>query len=325
MRGFIYILSNPSLPGLLKIGKTSKDPKTRGDELYVTGTPEPFKLEYMAFSDDMDSLERMVHKKLDSYRPNKDREFFKVSKVVALKTIHTESQNLGGLRFEERNFRSADDFWQLAQFLFQENASNKKISEASNIKFKRKFMRVQKPILNKSISIIPPHSRYINDDEKMLHEETSEGFYWTIMNYDVRFGDAGRVRKLTESQFEKEINTNFSFEFSDGPDFPWVLGYSNPVDFRAWDDNEPYYCWQEQEIISFKEYERRIQTKTTRRDIASQKKEEEKQRILREKEFKKAETQKMVESKRRNERILSWIFWFMIFSGLSLWLAPGGF
>ena len=65
--------------------------------------------------------------------------------------------------------------------------------------------------------------------------------------------------------------------------------------------------------------------KTTKNDLRIKREEEDKQRILREKDFKKKETQKMVESKRRNERILSWIFWFMILSGLSLWLAPGGF
>ena len=48
MRGFIYVLSNPELSGLLKIGKTSKDPKNRLEELYSTGLPVLSKLEYIA-------------------------------------------------------------------------------------------------------------------------------------------------------------------------------------------------------------------------------------------------------------------------------------
>ena len=35
---------------------------------------------------------RMVHKKLDNYRPNKDREFFKVSRMSAINTIQKEFQ-----------------------------------------------------------------------------------------------------------------------------------------------------------------------------------------------------------------------------------------
>ena len=64
MRGFIYVLSNPELSGLLKIGKTSKDRKNKSDDLYSTGLPAPFKLEYMDFCDDMYALELRVHKNL---------------------------------------------------------------------------------------------------------------------------------------------------------------------------------------------------------------------------------------------------------------------
>ena len=50
MAGFIYIMSNPAFPNLLKIGKTSKDPTSnRINELNTTGVPYPFRCEYYAF------------------------------------------------------------------------------------------------------------------------------------------------------------------------------------------------------------------------------------------------------------------------------------
>ena len=125
MRGFIYVLSNPELSGLLKIGKTSKDPKNRSDDLYSTGLPAPFKLEYMAFCDDMDALELRVHEKLAGHRPNLDREFFKISRLSAVNTIRNESKQFGELLFEEKNFTSAEEFWQLSKEVYQANFVNK--------------------------------------------------------------------------------------------------------------------------------------------------------------------------------------------------------
>ncbi|MFN3446329.1 MAG: GIY-YIG nuclease family protein, partial [Bacteroidia bacterium] len=41
-QGLIYILTNPAMPGLVKIGKTNRaDVKQRMFELYSTGGPVP--------------------------------------------------------------------------------------------------------------------------------------------------------------------------------------------------------------------------------------------------------------------------------------------
>src|SRR5688572_6679317 len=48
--GYLYVLINPSLPGLVKIGKTNRDPEQRAAELSAaTGVPTPFVLVYDAF------------------------------------------------------------------------------------------------------------------------------------------------------------------------------------------------------------------------------------------------------------------------------------
>lgn len=45
--GYVYILSNPSMPGLLKIGMTRFDPTRRVQELSsATGVPTQFQLIY---------------------------------------------------------------------------------------------------------------------------------------------------------------------------------------------------------------------------------------------------------------------------------------
>tara|TARA_R110000824_G_scaffold347748_2_gene534490 strand:- start:274 stop:831 length:558 start_codon:yes stop_codon:yes gene_type:complete len=76
-RGYVYILTNPSMPGLVKIGKTTRDPDGRANELYSTGVPTPFVVDDCKFTPDCDTLERSVHVALSSHRVSQSREFFK--------------------------------------------------------------------------------------------------------------------------------------------------------------------------------------------------------------------------------------------------------
>ena len=96
--GFIYILSNPSfMDGMIKIGKSQKDPVFRKEELNSSGVPEPFEVEYFAFVEDYDDVELNVHSKLDNRRPNKNREFFSCSIPEAILVIRQSSR----VKYEE--------------------------------------------------------------------------------------------------------------------------------------------------------------------------------------------------------------------------------
>jgi len=77
--GTIYVASNADMPGLLKIGYTTRDPKTRVMELgAVTGVPSHFKLLWtMPVERFAKEIEGLVHSKLGPKRAGK--EFFRVS------------------------------------------------------------------------------------------------------------------------------------------------------------------------------------------------------------------------------------------------------
>jgi len=77
---WVYILSNPSMPGLLKIGYTDRDsPEERVKEISSgTGVPEPFKLEYAFNCYDGKNLEYEVHSRLMDKRYTRNKEFFDV-------------------------------------------------------------------------------------------------------------------------------------------------------------------------------------------------------------------------------------------------------
>ena len=73
----IYVLSNPAMEGLLKIGKTTKDLKQRMGELYDTGVPFPFRCEHARKVDDADELEKWLQRILRN-RVNPKREFYQL-------------------------------------------------------------------------------------------------------------------------------------------------------------------------------------------------------------------------------------------------------
>ena len=77
MNGFIYILVNASMPGLLKIGQSVRVPEDRAAELsQPTGVPVPYVVAWFEKVSDCVQAERSLHKQLHEYRCNQNREFF---------------------------------------------------------------------------------------------------------------------------------------------------------------------------------------------------------------------------------------------------------
>lgn len=77
MKGFVYILSNPCMPGIVKVGRTTRTVEGRALELYQTGVPTPFVVERQVFTPECEALELAMHTDLASCRVNGSREFFR--------------------------------------------------------------------------------------------------------------------------------------------------------------------------------------------------------------------------------------------------------
>jgi hypothetical protein len=105
MEGIIYILSNPAMPGIIKIGKTSKeDVKLRMKELYSSGVPLPFECVYAAKVKNMDEVEKALHTAFSPDRLNPKREFFEIESSQAIAIIRLlELQNVSPLVEQEAN------------------------------------------------------------------------------------------------------------------------------------------------------------------------------------------------------------------------------
>lgn len=91
-KGYVYILGNNLFPHLLKIGRTSRTPKIRCDELSrSTAIPEPFFVINSIFTFNTYLLENLTHAYLmcENKRYNPLKEFFYTNPTEAFTIIQT--------------------------------------------------------------------------------------------------------------------------------------------------------------------------------------------------------------------------------------------
>lgn len=89
-KGYVYILINPSYEGLVKIGKTTREPEGRVKELSAaTGVATPFILVYKRLFQDCHTAESNIHKVLTDggHRVSESREFFRIDITDAINTL----------------------------------------------------------------------------------------------------------------------------------------------------------------------------------------------------------------------------------------------
>jgi hypothetical protein len=91
LAGYIYVLSNSAMPGLVKVGFTERPVEERIAELSAaTGVPGQFRQEASFPVVSPRALERVIHDKLDHARVQKNREFFRMTPAEAEAAIREE-------------------------------------------------------------------------------------------------------------------------------------------------------------------------------------------------------------------------------------------
>ena len=83
--GIVYVLTNPAMPGIVKIGRTTRGSiDARLNELYSTGVPVPFECAFAGRVADEGRVERAFHLAFGPYRINPKREFFQIEPEQAV-------------------------------------------------------------------------------------------------------------------------------------------------------------------------------------------------------------------------------------------------
>lgn len=95
--GYLYVASNPALPGVFKIGATRAHPTERMEQLSATtSVPTPFVLAYYTRANDCFALETQIHEYLGKYRLSQSREFFTctLSEIVAALDLYGDTYEM---------------------------------------------------------------------------------------------------------------------------------------------------------------------------------------------------------------------------------------
>lgn len=90
----VYVLTNPAMPNLVKIGRTAAaDANQRIAQLYGTGVPVPFKLEFACKVPNAAEVEQALHTAFGPHRVNPKREFFRIDPeqaIAIMKLLHIQ-------------------------------------------------------------------------------------------------------------------------------------------------------------------------------------------------------------------------------------------
>lgn len=93
MKGWVYVMSNLAMQGIVKIGFSTKDPILRAKELEGTGLPHRFIVEYSMLVDEPYKVEQYIHNHLSYCHENK--EFFRIEATKAISTLKECTSLLG--------------------------------------------------------------------------------------------------------------------------------------------------------------------------------------------------------------------------------------
>lgn len=95
-QGIVYVLTNPCMPGMVKIGMTERSEiDARLRELYTTGVPLPFECKFACRvnKSECGRIEKALHTAFAPQRINANREFFRINPeqaIAILELFHHE-------------------------------------------------------------------------------------------------------------------------------------------------------------------------------------------------------------------------------------------
>lgn len=166
MAGWVYILSNPAMPGLFKVGYTDRDPFSRAKEIsQATGVPFDFIVEYQIYVSHPYELEQKTHELLHNHRVNNNREFFNCSYENVVEAIKTAIDYL----YNQLNefVSGSESSYKVEKEILERKLAKKKEAQRQFDLWKEECINAQKAGLAKNIAELNAlQKKEIQDIEK---------------------------------------------------------------------------------------------------------------------------------------------------------------
>jgi broad-specificity NMP kinase len=138
--GWVYVLTNEHMPGVVKIGQTANEPKIRASELQTTGVPGEFVVEYQALFEDYARIERSAHRALVEHRVSSNREFFRIDVARAILAIRdASSQPPKREESKEGRLRQAEQAKRQAELEARKRQEQQRLEDEANAQASRKM------------------------------------------------------------------------------------------------------------------------------------------------------------------------------------------
>ena len=94
---FVYVLVNPEMPDLVKVGWSGRLPEDRAEELSRTAVPLPYYVAYRTRTLKHEAVEKRAHQLLADYRVSSKREFFRVPVAIAVQAVRLAQEQVTGI------------------------------------------------------------------------------------------------------------------------------------------------------------------------------------------------------------------------------------
>jgi hypothetical protein len=188
--GFVYIFTNKSLPGLVKIGMTFENPKERAKQLSSTSVPHPFEVFGCVKVNKPKKVERKTHKHLKKFRETENREFFKLEPEKALAVLERISGEVEYLHQENLKRELAESIRKKEEELAEsirkkeeERAESIRKKEELEIEMKNEFERRINDAKRFMFNEFKKMTKHEHHSDKIIYYEESGWlcFVWLIV------------------------------------------------------------------------------------------------------------------------------------------------
>lgn len=132
------------MPGIYKIGCTSRNPSERADELFTTGVPVPFIVEYYVYIDNYEFIEKQIHGSLSNCRYS-GREFFENDLSNCIKELKKVASSYGsyGEKYNNDLLKAKIEGWE-RKYLEEQRIKKQKEEEQRKKYLEEQRIRKQK-------------------------------------------------------------------------------------------------------------------------------------------------------------------------------------